>query len=287
MKRPLQFLLALLIGLAAAWSTGPGARIVAAQSPEELQHGVRDIRGTVRSVEGELKQLHVRTDDGRVLRVDMSRVAGVDVRTLQPGDRVHLVGQYFGEPGLFTAFRVGSDGDVARDGGTPEWHRIHGHVQSIEGEIKQVTFKTDDGRILKVDMSRVNPEVQQALTVGEGATVIGHFYGEPNRLTALYIQQDRAEGTRGGAGGQVDPGQWQRIHGTVAAIDGTQLRLRADDGRLLSVEASDVAPDVRAGLRVGEPVTVIGHYRDATSLTARYIQQYPEGSASPKTPRTR
>jgi hypothetical protein len=52
---------------------------------------------------------------------------------------------------------------------------------------------------------------------------------------------------------------WARIHGVVQSVQGSTLRLRAADGRTLSVDMSKVAGNIRSGLTQGEPVTVIGH----------------------------
>lgn len=65
-------------------------------------------------------------------------------------------------------------------------------------EGSKLTFKADDGRVLDIDMSQVSPNVQRALTPGEGAEVVGHFKGDQNHIAARWIQQDSSNPARGG-----------------------------------------------------------------------------------------
>jgi hypothetical protein len=192
-----------------------------------------------------------------------------------------------------------------------QWQRIHGQVQSVQGS--QLTFRTDDGRTLNVDMSQVQQPVQQALTQNEAATLIGFAGSQSNAFTARYIQQDSSDPSRGGrivgqtqgqatsraataspapvppagqqARKQSDQQGWQRIHGTVQSVKGETLTLRTDDNKTLTVDVKQVTDNVVRALKPGEGVTVIGHYRgDSTHVTAQYIQQDSSaGAASPKT----
>ncbi len=75
-------------------------------------------------------------------------------------------------------------------------------------------------------------------------------------------------------------GEWQRIHGKIESVQGSSLSFRADDGRVLTVDTSQVAPGVRSALTQGEGVTVIGHeWTGANALRAQYVQQ---DSSDPK-----
>jgi hypothetical protein len=161
----------------------------ASNSPSRAD-GVQVIPGTVQSVEGELKQITFKTDDGRVLKVDVSRVDDATRRSLTAGQKINVIGRSYA-PDRVTAL------DLDRGGATSSsarWLRIHGQVQSREGELKQVTLKTDDGKILKVDVSQVNPAVVAALTPGESVTVIAEPSGSQERVAARYIQQDSSAG---------------------------------------------------------------------------------------------
>lgn len=70
------------------------------------------------------------------------------------------------------------------------WQKIHGQVQAIQGP--QITVKTDDGRVITVDMSQVSQSVQGAMTPNMGVTVTGFPGNSANRFTARYIEQDGA-----------------------------------------------------------------------------------------------
>ncbi len=214
-----------------------------------------------------------------------------------------------GKNPLYLAGTAPVQGQTAAASG---WQRIHGTVQSIQGPT--LTMRADDGRTLTVDMAQVSPNVQRAITVGEGVEVIGHYAPPTNQqhVAARWIQQDSSNPARGGRvvgssqapapaapapaaspsasaatqpGGKVDEKAWQRIHGKVESVSGSTLRLKADDGRNISVDMAKVNPSVRQALTQGESVTVIGQYdKDRNHVDAQFVQQERAGgSASPKT----
>lgn len=215
-----------------------------------------------------------------------------------------------GKNPLYLAGTAPAQGQTAAASG---WQRIHGTVQSVQGPT--LTIRADDGRTLTVDMAQVSPNVQRAIIVGEGVEVIGHYAPPTNQqhVAARWIQQDSSNPARGGRisgarppaaaaqappppaspsasaatkpGGKVDEKAWQRIHGKVESVSGSTLRLKADDGRNLSVDMSKVSAGVQKGLTQGESVTVIGHHeKDRNHVDAQFIQQdRAGGAASPKT----
>jgi len=77
-----------------------------------------------------------------------------------------------------------------------EWQRIHGKIESIQGST--LSFRTDDGRVLTVDVSRVASSVRSALTPGEGATIMAHEWTGPTTPRAMYVQQDSSDPSHGG-----------------------------------------------------------------------------------------
>jgi hypothetical protein len=97
-------------------------------------------------------------------------------------------------------------------------------------------------------------------------------------------------------------GAWQHVHGTVTKAEGSTLTFRADDGRTLTVDMSQVNASVQKGLTPGEGATVVGFPgAQGNQFTARYIQQdssdparggrvvgqttpAPATAAAPKTP---
>jgi len=69
-------------------------------------------------------------------------------------------------------------------------------------------------------------------------------------------------------------GEWQRIHGKIESIEGSTMKFRADDGRVLTVDVSGIGSSVRGGLTPGEGVTVIAHeWTGPTAVRANYVQQ--------------
>jgi len=75
----------------------------------------------------------------------------------------------------------------------------------------------------------------------------------------------------------------QRVHGIIQEVDGPTLTFKADDGRTLTVDMSQIGEDVRGALTPGEGATVVGVPGDEPHrLTARYIQQVPPSEPSPR-----
>jgi outer membrane lipoprotein SlyB len=211
-------------------------------------------------------------------------------------DNLWLQHPSVGKNPLYLAATAPAQGTTAAAAG---WQRIHGTVQSIQGNT--MTLRADDGRTITVDMARVNPNVHRAITNGEGVEVIGQYSPPTNQqhLSAQWIQQDSSNPGRGGRvigstapsqpapaaapanRGKVDEQAWQRIHGQVQGVQGTTLRLKADDGRNITVDMSKVNANVRNALTQGEPVTVIGHYdNNRRHVDAQYIQQERAGGAA-------
>jgi hypothetical protein len=75
-------------------------------------------------------------------------------------------------------------------------------------------------------------------------------------------------------------GNWQDIHGQVQAVNGNQLSLKADDGRVFDVDMSQVSPSVRSAMAPNLGVTVTGFPGPSPKrFTARYIVQDKAGPA--------
>ena len=162
---------------------------------------------------------------------------------------------------------------------------VHGTVQSVQGS--QLTVKADDGRVLTVDMTAVGQNIQQAMAPGMGVTITGSAGASANQVTAQYIQQDSSDPSRGGtvvgqpAAPTTQPsGNWQKVHGTVQSVSGNTLTVKADDGRVLTVDMSAVGQDIQQAMAQGMGVTLTGFAgASANQFTAQYIQQ--DSSANP------
>jgi len=86
--------------------------------------------------------------------------------------------------------------------------------------------------------------------------------------------------TAGGAWAQA-AGSWQKVHGQVQAVQGSQLKVKADDGRMIDVDMSQVSQSVQAAMTPNVGVTVTGFPGPAPGrMTARYIEQDNAGPAS-------
>jgi preprotein translocase subunit YajC len=265
------------------------------------------VHATVQSVSG--NTVTVKTDDGRTLTVDAAQVSA-DVRgALKPNAGVTLIGFAGSDASKFTARFIQQDSSdasratsasaqtqgasataAASASTTGGWQRLHGTVQSVSGNT--LTFKTDDGKTLTVDAAKVGADIRTGLKPNDAVTLIGFAGSDATKFTAEYVQKDASDPSRGGAivsqtppasSPSVDEKSWQRIHGTISSVSGTTLSLKADDGRVLSVDMKQVGEQVRASLAAGEAVTVIGFYQgNQTTLAAQYVQKDSSaGSASP------
>jgi hypothetical protein len=132
---------------------------------------------------------------------------------------------------------------------------LHGHINSINGS--HVAFHTDDGRVLDVNMADVNANVRRELAPNDRITVIGTPDTRRNEFRARFIQ-DEGRSASGAASPRFDDVAAERIHGRVQSIHGSTLTLRADDGRLMTVDVPKVSSTVRSALKTGEPITIVG-----------------------------
>jgi hypothetical protein len=80
-------------------------------------------------------------------------------------------------------------------------------------------------------------------------------------------------GTAVAAGAQA-VGNWQKVHGQVQSVQGHQITLKADDGRVITVDMTQVSQTVQGAITPNEIVTVTGFPGpSADRFIARYIEQ--------------
>jgi len=166
------------------------------------------------------------------------------------------------------------------------WQRVHGQVQSIQGNT--LRFRADDGRVMSVDVASVAANVRQALTQGEGVTVIGHPATGAHQIRAQYIQQDSSDPTHhgrvAGTAPSASPGRERdrgrdradekgdRFAGEVTYVESGLLTMRTDDNRTVYVNTTELPPAVRSSLKAGQHLTVFGTYNsDQNTLSAKHI----------------
>lgn len=152
---------------------------------------------------------------------------------------------------------------IAQNDDAKEW-RINGVVEKKQPN--QMTIRTDNNRVVVVDTSHARRQSADSIKVGDRVSVVGDFTGR-QRMQARAIREL-------GSASKQTQGDWERIHGRVEAVEGSTLRLRADDGRMLNVDMSNVGSEIRQALTRGERATVIGYeWLGPNRLRAEYIQQ--------------
>ena len=176
-------------GMNTTYLAAPGSSGTAAASNQNWQN----IHGLVQNVNG--STLTLRADDGRNLTVDMSKVGAEIQKNLQQGEGVTVAAYQISGNNVRAEFIQKDSSAGVQPSASPaqpvddkNWQRIHGKVSSVNAG--RLMLKADDGRDLTVDMKDVNPEVQKALTPGEGVTVAGFYRGDDKNVAARFIQKD-------------------------------------------------------------------------------------------------
>jgi hypothetical protein len=140
------------------------------------------------------------------------------------------------------------------------------NATNIGNEVIRIT--RDDGGNLRISTKDVPGAAWKSLKVGDKITARVHDAPDRNGP----IVQAETIGLAGAP--SASSGDWQRIHGVVQSVQGSTLRFRADDGRMLAVDMSKVGGNVRSALTQGERVTVIGYeWTGPNQLRAEYVQQ--------------
>lgn len=86
--------------------------------------------------------------------------------------------------------------------------------------------------------------------------------------------------TASGAGAQ-SGGKWEIVHGTVQSVQGSQMTFKADDGRVLNVDMSQVSQSVKQAMQPNLGAKLAGFPGDQPNkFTARFIEQDNPGRAS-------
>lgn len=236
--------------------------------------GVGGVRphGNVVLVKGDT--LVFRTDDGRTLSIDAS---GTDPRIrslLKPGDGATVTVKQPREGGSSQAL-VASEVQLdppSQKG--KEWQRVEGTIQ--EARRSQVVFKTREGFVVPVDVSRITG--LPSLTTGAPATLVYENTGQG--VVGVWIEPGVATGAAPGipgaapgtpgAGGSASPatspssnaGELKRAHGLVESVRTGGFVLNTDDGRRLTIDTNRVSPGAPGNVREGDLVTVFGRAGD-------------------------
>lgn len=238
---------------------GPSNTVVWIEREGRRGGGGRDI---LSGLPGDYRRLHgyrvygsgstmiVLADDGATSSVDMTAIRGED--PIELGEGVTLAVKPGREPNSFVAARTQADaadpstGKVARR----PFESVRGSVEAIRGST--IRFRTSDGVVLRVDASRM-PGVTALQANDRGA--LTYERGPDRQVTGLWLEQ---RGTRPGNPAGARPAEYQRIHGYVQSVGWDTMSLKADDGRTLTVDTSQIDSQMRTGVRPGDLVNVLG-----------------------------
>jgi outer membrane lipoprotein SlyB len=75
-------------------------------------------------------------------------------------------------------------------------------------------------------------------------------------------------------------GPGERIHGTVQSVNGTNAVIRADDGRTIRVDMSELPGKTTRGVKSGDRVVVSGVVDSANRVKARSLRDDSPGGAA-------
>jgi hypothetical protein len=203
-------------------------------------------------VHGSGSTMIVLADDGTMSPVDMSAIATPD--PIELGKALTLAVKPGREPNSFIAGRIlldpadPSTGKITRR----PFDSVQGTVEAIQGST--ITFRTSEDRLLQTNAShmlgaaaiRVND--RGALTYERG----------PKQISALWLERQEIQPSAAVAPKAVSAGEYQRIHGYVQSVEWATMTLKADDGRTLTVDTSQIDSQMRTAMRPGDLVSVLG-----------------------------
>jgi len=183
--------------------------LVAAANPGDP----RVLQGTVVWLPGTSGEpfVVVRADDSKHFVVDLS--AAQSRGTMAVGDRVSVAGVEGVRPFEVAAIAVGAGDAVSPPPVSPSaspptvtapapppaaperpWRRIDGKVQTISNS--RLTLRDADGRVVSIDLSRLNGDVTSVLRPGDDVTVFVTAGDRDDRLVAVgFVHADPAPGS--------------------------------------------------------------------------------------------
>ncbi len=148
-----------------------------------------NVRGTVEAIRG--SQMTFRTDDGELVRADVSRIPGhAAIRANEPGVLIYERGprQQVIALWLERAEIQPSAAVVPKVSGPGGYQRVHGYVQSIGRAT--MSLKADDGRTLAIDTSAVDARVRDIVRPGDLVSVVGKSTTQDDRFVAEFIERE-------------------------------------------------------------------------------------------------
>jgi hypothetical protein len=235
----------------------------------------RDGRGgdILSGLPGEYQRLHgdrvhvsgatmiVRADDGKTYAVDMSALETQMWHPIELGQAVTLAAKPGREPNALIAARLQADPADRATGKTPKKPFISAQGTIESAQDSELRFKMPDGRVVWADASQMPGRA--AVRVNDQGTLI--YDRDPRqRVTALWFERSETQPSAAPIPSAaptprvVRPGEYQRIYGYVQSVGGTTMSFKADDGRILTVDTTQVDAQVRSTVRQGDLVSVLG-----------------------------
>lgn len=270
--------------------------------------GWDQVHGRVEDIDAGRSIMRLKADDGQIVRVNLSALPDRReelVTHLRPGAVVTVIGAGEARGDRFMARHIRFDdrdlnrrawGSTDRNDRSDRNDRndrnpsgevtIHGKVEAIHKDTMHV--RTSDGRLVVVDIDPLREGQRERFAVGNTVTVVGSYKpgGKENQMTARSVRRDG-----GSSVAPSTPSGEQQVRGTIESIHHDNLRLKADDGRMIRVNIDPVRDNVRDRIKTGQRVTVVGVYTDRAAnpnvMTARTVRVDENASASPVTNRPR
>jgi len=171
---------------------GDGRASVAASMEADTgaARSFRTVTGVVEPLSGD--RLQFRTTEGFVIPIDLAQIVGRKP-SLRPGEAATLTYEMSGQNPIVAVWVEPRDTAGAASPPTSEpsrargsgYERIHGFVESVG--IRSLTLKTDDGRMVLVDIGKSRGSTGD-LRPGDLVSVVGRSTGD--RFAAELVQKD-------------------------------------------------------------------------------------------------
>jgi hypothetical protein len=196
-----------------------------------------------------------RADDGKTYVVDMSAVNTQAWQPLALGQALTLAAKPGPEPSTLIAARLQADPADRSTGKAPKkpFVTAQGTVEAMQNS--QIRFRTAEGKILWADASLM-PGRATARVNDQGT--LTYEQGPGQQVIALWLEREEIQPAAAPSPRAGSPGEYQRIYGYIRSVGSTTMSLKADDGRTLTVDTTQIDPRVRNAMRPGDLVNVLG-----------------------------
>jgi len=230
-----------------------------------LGGGTRTLHGSVIVSDG--NTIVLRTDDKSTYRIDLASLDPSSRTSLAPGQTVTVTARG-GTSDVLTATQVQADAGAAN---STTFQRVSGTVQ--ETGKQRILFKTGEGLVLPVDVSRIHG--LPYLAANQPATLY-YEQGSQQEIQAVWLEPGTAGAQAAGTQPAASPSPTsvgQSVQGKVQTIGISTLTLQTPEGKTVTVDTSGVDQQSVASVRPGDAVTVTGSAStDGGSIRAQTVR---------------